>query len=190
LHFQLTPENVSEVFESGDTSTEHIAFKTILRNRINHGGILAPGAGKVKSGENGKGLKSRWYPETLKKRILDIQQYRERITFIEGDGIQIMHQYAGQSDAAFFIDPPYTAAGKKAGARLYTLFELDHPALFWEAKTLKGDFLMTYEDTQGVIDLAQRFGFEYEKIAMQNTHLTKMHELIISKNLQWLRETR
>ena len=31
-----------------------------------------------------------------------------------------MREFAEQTDIAFFIDPPYTAAGKMAGTRLYT----------------------------------------------------------------------
>ena len=41
--------------------------------------ILAPGSAPLKDGENGKGILSRWYPDTLKKRILDIDTTRERI---------------------------------------------------------------------------------------------------------------
>lgn len=47
------------------------AFQTILRNRINRGGILAPGAGRIKNGESGKGKKSRWYPDTLRRMTYD-----------------------------------------------------------------------------------------------------------------------
>lgn len=61
LEFDLTPENVDAVFVSKGSSTDEKAFQTILKNRINRGGILAPGAGRVKNGENGKGIKSRWY---------------------------------------------------------------------------------------------------------------------------------
>src|SRR6266851_4990622 len=88
-------------------------FRTILKNRVNHGGILAPGSGVLKRGENGRGILSRWYPETLKRRILDILTIRERISFLEGDGPEVMRQNAHCSAAVFFIDPPYTASGKK-----------------------------------------------------------------------------
>jgi len=189
ITFPLTNEAVDEALASPDQSIEQKAFKTILRNRINHGGILAPGAGKIKNGEKGKGIFSRWYPNTLKQRILDIQKYREKILFIEGDGMSVIDQYQHEDRATFFIDPPYTAAGKKAGTRLYTFNELDHNALFRKAKSLRGEFLMTYDYSDGIIDLAQKFNLEFEKIAMQNTHLAKMNELIISKDLNWLFRT-
>jgi len=39
-----------------------LAFQTILRNRVQRGGILAPGASLMKNGENNVGVGSRWYP--------------------------------------------------------------------------------------------------------------------------------
>src|SRR5437868_4651574 len=70
--FTLTPESVQEELGRSTPALRERAFRTLLRNRINHGGILAPGSGRLKHGENGKGIKSRWYPQTLKTRILDI----------------------------------------------------------------------------------------------------------------------
>ncbi len=185
--FHLTYENVEEVLTASQVSLEEKAFQTILRNRINRGGILAPGAGKIKNGENGKGIKSRWYPDTLRKRILDIGKIRDRITFVEGDGIQVLQQNAIRADVAYFIDPPYTADGKKAGTRLYTHFEMDHEQLFTTVETLKGDFLMTYDNAPGVKQLADRHGFVTDLIAMKNTHHAEMNELLIGRNLEWLR---
>jgi DNA adenine methylase len=43
----------------------------------------------LKYGENGNGILSRWYPETLSKRIQDLLAIRDRITFIGGDGIEV-----------------------------------------------------------------------------------------------------
>lgn len=181
--FNLTPETVEAVLTNPTTSVKATAFRTILKNRVNRGGILAAGAGKVKYGENGKGLRSRWYPETLKRRILDIYAIRQRIHFIEGDGMEVLKQFTDQPGTVFFIDPPYTAAGKKAGARLYTHAELDHQELFRIARQLKGDFLMTYDDTQEIRALAATFNFDTQLIGMKNTHHTHMTELVIGRDL-------
>ena len=185
--FDLTAESVTAVLTSMPGSVQEQAFQTILKNRVNRGGILAPGAGKVKNGENGKGLKSRWYPQTLKQRILDIVSIRERITFIAGNGLVVLRQYAHRPDAVFFIDPPYTAAGKRAGSRLYTHSELDHDELFHIVSTVAGDFLMTYDDAEELHELARRYGFDTQLIAMKNTHHAQMTELLIGRNLDWAR---
>jgi DNA adenine methylase len=112
---------------------------------------------------------------------------RPSITFIEGDGIETIKQNASRLDAVFFIDPPYTAAGKRAGRRLYTHSELDHEELFKVTDTVAGDFLMTYEDADGVRELARKYGFDTEPVTMKNTHHEKMTELLIGRNLNWVR---
>lgn len=187
VRFNFTPLSVKEAVDTDALNRGEKAFKTILRNRINRGGILAAGAGRIKTGENGKGIKSRWYPETLRRRIEDIIAVRERLTFIEGDGMRLLSQNASRTDAAFFIDPPYTAAGKKAGTRLYTYSEIDHEELFRMASAIEGVFLMTYDNTEAVRDLAHKHGFETRAVAMKNTHHAKMTELLISRNLDWCR---
>ena len=185
--FDLTFENVAAFLARKDLTLREKAFKTILRNRVNRGGILAPGAGLIKNGEGGKGLKSRWYPATLQRRIEHIVQIRDCITFMHSDGMNILRNYIDRNDAVFFIDPPYTAAGKKAGSRLYQHFELDHEELFEIASKLSGDFLMTYDDNDMIRSLAQRYGFDMQVIAMKNTHHATMKELLIAPHLDWLR---
>lgn len=198
--FHLTPESAREVIGSasgiqlerpGPTRSaqerRELAFRTLLKNRINHGGILAAGSGTLKNGENGKGIASRWYPETLARRILAIAARRDVIQFLEGDGLQVLAECAARRDAVFFIDPPYTASGKRAGARLYTHSELDHPELFRLAATLQGDFLMTYDHAPGVLDMARQFGLDTQPVAMKNTHHAQMSELLIGRDLSWAR---
>ncbi|MGA9768153.1 MAG: DNA adenine methylase [Blastocatellia bacterium] len=185
--FDLTQESLQDVLASEARTLGEKAFQTILKNRTHHGGILAPGSAPLKKGENGKGIRSRWYAETLKKRILDIASIRTNITFIEGDGIEVIKQNIDRVDAAFFIDPPYTAAGKKAGSRLYRHFELDHEKLFDLISNVTGDFLMTYDNADEVRKLAERHGLDTELVAMKNTHHAEMNELLIARNLDWAR---
>lgn len=187
VRFNLTEESVQEILHHEPHSTQEMAFRTILKNRTYHGGILAPGSGLIKHGENGKGLRSRWYPETLKKRILAIAAIKDRIEFIEGDGIDTMRTFAGGDNVVCFIDPPYTAFGKKAGKRLYTHFDLDHQELFRVTASMAGDFLMTYDDADGVRDLANLHDFDMELVSMKNTHHARMTELLIGRSLDWMR---
>jgi DNA adenine methylase len=184
--FEVTANNIETVLGNSPSSTREKAFQTILKNRINHGGILATGAGRIKTGENGKGLTSRWYPQTLGKRILDIAAIKERLQFIEGDGIEVMRENSSCGNSAFFIDPPYTAGGKRAGIRLYTYSDIDHEALFATAEQLAGSFLMTYDNAEYVRILAQKYNFFTKNIAMKNTHHAQMTELVISRNLDWI----
>lgn len=185
--FPISVEAVKAELSKPSRSVRHRAFQTILRNRAYHGGIMANGSSMMKFGENGKGIKSRWYPQTLKNRILNIATVRSRVRFVEGDGMQVLRKYAKRADAVFFIDPPYTAPGKKAGSRLYKHNELDHAELFRVTAALAGDFLMTYDNAASVLKMAKEHGFDTEVIPMKNTHNAEMTELLVGRNLDWVR---
>jgi DNA adenine methylase len=186
LGFDLNVDSVKGELDQVPGDTRAMAFQTILKNRTYHGGILAAGSGLLKHGEAGKGISSRWYPETLARRIMAIDAYRHRITFIEGDGLAIVEQHLADESVAYFVDPPYTAAGKKAGKRLYTYSELDHERLFELCSRTVGNSLLTYDNAEGVVELATRYAFKTRRVAMQNTHLAKMNELLISRDLSWM----
>lgn len=185
VNFELTVDNIQKELSKANPSLREKAFQTILKNRVYHGGILAPGAGLIKSGENGKGIRSRWYPVTLSRRIHAIENVKDTITFIEGNGMDVMKKHVDESGSVFFIDPPYTAGGKKAGARLYRYSSLDHEDLFCRVGSLAGDFLMTYDNAPEIKELAERFGFMTRTISMKNTHHATMSELLISRDLNW-----
>lgn len=187
MAFEVTSDSVKAELARPARSLRQRAFQTILKNRVYHGGILAAGSRPIRRGENGKGIASRWYPATLRKRILAIAALKERFTFVEGDGLAALQRHAGDAGAVFFIDPPYTAAGKRAGSRLYTHNELDHERLFALAAGLTGDFLMTYDAADGVRALARRHGLDTALVAMKNTHHAEMTELLIGRDLGWVR---
>ncbi len=130
LEFELTKDNVIREIDKSSKDPKQIAFQTILKNRTLHGGILAEGASFVKYGENGKGILSRWYPQTLAKRFHNLNLVATRIEFICGDGIDVLNRYSKKTDTVYFVDPPYTAGGKRAGRRLYKYYEIDHESLF------------------------------------------------------------
>jgi DNA adenine methylase len=187
VSFDLSPETVKVELARADLSVRELAFQTILKNRVNRGGIMAPGAGLIKTGEAGKGLRSRWYPETLRKRILDIVKLRDKMSFMHSDGLTIMRQHAERESVVFFIDPPYTASTKRAGSRLYTHPNIDHKQLFKTADALSGNFLMTYDDAEEVRILARTHNFDMQTVSMKNTHHSTMKELLIGRNLDWIR---
>ena len=181
VNFNLTPKSAKQAINSANESLESLAFATLVKNRVNRGGILADGASFMKNGENGKGITSRWYPETLKKRILSIDKIKTKIQFIAGDGFEVCEQNYHRNDAIYFIDPPYL----KAGRRLYRYSAVVHEALFKLASKLEGDFLMSYDNTEETRDLASHYEFAIQPIAMKNTHHAKKTELLISRNFDW-----
>jgi DNA adenine methylase len=181
VSFEVSLESVQKVLAHEPKNTREKAFRTIVKNRMQRGGIMAAGAGLVKAGEAGKGLRSRWYPETLASRIQTLRNLRNTITFQEGDAFQTIAQFISNPNAFFFIDPPYTAGGKKAGSRLYAHSEIDHERLFRTMSKAKGSVMLSYDDSKEVHTLAQNFGFRIEKIAMKSTHHAVVNELLIFK---------
>lgn len=186
LNFDLTQESVIHEISKKAASTRERAFQTILKNRTLHGGILAEGSGFLKYGEAGKGIRSRWYPATLARRFENLDLIKERIEFRREDGLDTIRKHAEEVETIFFIDPPYTAGGKKAGKRLYRYCDLDHEILFTCCEAIKGDFLLTYDNAEEVRMLARRHSFQMRLIPMSNTHHARVEELIIGKNLGWL----
>lgn len=162
-----------------------LAFQAILRNRVSRGGILSVGAGLLRKGENGNGIGSRWYPDTLQKRILGIAGLRNKIAFQKCDGLQALRDRTRNTNSLFFLDPPYTIGKKKAGLRLYEHSDIDPEELFEITSRLRSDFLMTYNDSILIRRLASEHGFEVCTIMMRSTHHKKVRELLIGRNLGW-----
>ena len=148
---------------------------------------MANGAGLMKDGENGKGVASRWYPQTLADRIARIKRFRHQINFIEGDGFDLIARYRCDPDAIFFIDPPYTASTKRAGRRLYIHNVIDHDALFDAMADVRGGFLMTYDADARIEQMAASRGFTVDRVAMKNTHHNRLVELLITSPLNLAR---
>lgn len=188
LTFTMTREAVEEELQKTPTTKREKAFQTILKNRTLHGGILAEGSRFIKYGENGKGIGSRWYPKTLARRLISLNNVVHRIDFRCDDGLKVMMEFAHREDAIYFIDPPYTAGGKKAGKRLYKHHQIDHEHLFTVCESLAGDFLMTYDEAEEVKEMARRHRFQMRLIPMKNTHHATMRELVIGRDLSWLDE--
>ena len=159
-----------------------MAFRTFVHNRMSRGGIMAPGAALLQSGENGKGVASRWYSETLIKRIEKIGSIANRIDFFEGDGLALLRHFKGGKKTAYFIDPPYTAGGARAGRRLYSRHKIDHEKLFRVVSELRGDFLMTYDNAPEPRKLAKERGFGVKGIKMKSAHHQSKTELLITRD--------
>lgn len=185
--FIASNDSVNDVLSAKPESGRELAFWTLLKNRTSYGGILAGGAGRLLAGENGRGVASRWYAKTISDRIARIRRETERMTFVQTDAFDIIFQFKDEEKTVFFIDPPYTAGGKKSGARLYAHSEIDHVKLFSTCRDLRGDFLMTHANEPHVRDLAKQHGFQTKPVAMRSNHHARMTEMLVGRDLSWFR---
>ncbi len=183
--FAMTTESLDAAIARSDSSEVERAFAVLLRNRTNHGGIIAQGAGRLKKGEAGKGLLSRWYPSTLVSRINSIHALRHQLSIVCDDGLRVMQDRASEQ-VLWFIDPPYIGTTKGAGKRLYNFNSISLETLFQRCAALKGDFLLTHEDDPLIRTSSSRLKLQVETIPMRSRHHVEMKELLISRNLSWL----
>ena len=79
------------------------------------------------------------------------------------------------------MTPPYTAGGKRAGARLYAHNDIDHARLFETMARCESNFLMTYDCAPEIVDLIRRHRFHAVSVQMKNAHHNHLSELLITR---------
>lgn len=183
--FRVSKAATKRLFEHVANGAEPYvkALAVLVRNRIQRGGVLAPGAGRLKNGENEKGLGSRWYPRTISERLAAIHAKRKRLCFKNEDGFELLKRFQNDSEAVAFVDPPYFVEGR----RLYAHWQIEHRTLFALLKGFRGDFLLTYDDAPLIRAWIEEFGYQAVAVKVKTTHHTTKRELIIGRNLDWLR---
>jgi DNA adenine methylase len=180
LCFKFNLRNVMRVLGDRPRSTRSFAFQTIVKNRARRGGILSDSAKLIKKGERGRGIKSRWYPETLALRIALIHSYRKHFTFIHADGLKkIVSMSRKVPCVRFFVDPPYPENRSSRSTRLYSYNTIDHEELFGLLATIRKDFLMTYNNSPFIRGLSEQSKFSTALIQMTNSHGLARYELLI-----------
>ena len=142
---------------------------------------MAQGASLIRAGENGKGVASRWYAQTIVDRLSNIKKHEKRIAFLEGDGLKLLESMVHAKGVAVFVDPPYTAGGKRAGQRLYAHHKVDHSRIFEVLADSDANFLMTYALAPEIVALVQKHRFAAVTVTMKNAHHSRVPELVISR---------
>ena len=175
--FTPTRNHVERLDRGEPTTVIERAFRTLVRNRTRRGGIMAPGSAALRAGEYGQGVAARWYAQTLIHRLAEIDEHARRLTFIEGDGLNLIATHAGTPRIAIFADPPYIGAGR----RLYATGAHDYEALFAALDDSGADFMLTCDVSEQAIDLIHRHAFAGALVAMRNTHHATVHEIVITR---------
>lgn len=175
--FKPTLENVKRVLRGRPSSRSRLAFRALVANRFSCGGIMAPGAGLIGRGERGRGLASRWYPETLCARIREIRGMRDSLMAVCADFSTTLFFYGSMAGAHWFIDPPYRTAGR----RLYMHHKVSIGQLFRDTHLIAGRIMMTLEDTSEALRLAREHKFGVREIKMKSNHHATKTELILTR---------
>lgn len=179
--FRLTRSTAAETIAREPRDQLSRAFRCLLLNRISRAGIMAAGAGWLNRGENDHGIASRWYPDTLVHRIVWTNALRDKITFVQRDGLEVLRQFSKHSRAVAFVDPPYVANGRGAGQRLYAYHDVDCDELFKIIRTFTGAMVITYHRSVIVERHADALGLERHTITVRTGHAHPKRELIMYK---------
>jgi len=181
LNFEMSLSAAEEAVSKREKSVRHRALATMIRNRAIRGGLITPDSGWLNKGEKDKGLNSRWYPETLSERIRKINEVSNIIEFIHGDAFAEWDTFLSERKAAHFIDPPYP----NSGTRLYKFSDVKCERVFNTSKEIDGDYLITYESTDRILDICERLNMEHQKVSVKNANHDSKEELLIGKYLKW-----
>jgi DNA adenine methylase len=184
LRFPFEENEVRALIEKKARNDLDLAFQTIVLNRARRGGILAEGAGFLKSGERSKGVSSRWYPETLCKRITLLNSFSDRFQIVEGDALQALRRFnRRKTRAKIFVDPPYFKLQEKGVKPLYRYNHIDHKALFAGLSRTPHDFLLTYDVNDQITEYINEYSLSAKTVVMRTTHAVSKEEFLISKKL-------
>lgn len=183
MEFRISSESVDKVLRAKTRKTRTLAFQTIIKNRCRRGGVIAGGAGLIKRGERDQGIKSRWYPETLAKRIQLIHQHKEKLEIREGDAFNYFPELLKTKSAKFFVDPPYSKLMTPGVKPIYSHCHVDHRMLCQILASARVDYLLTYDDTNFVRQLLAECGLEYCTIDMKNSNAATRRELLVSNEM-------
>ena len=176
IDFEMDAAHITSLVASSPTDPVRRALRTIVLNRARRGGVIADGAGLLKFGD-GRGVASRWYPEALAERVGAIGDLANRITFVEGDGMEVLAN-PPEGPHIVFVDPPYPGAGQ----RLYAYSDVEPAAVFGILSEVDSDFLLTYNATDEICHLVRRHDFAASVVVMRNTHHHDTRELLITRH--------
>jgi DNA adenine methylase len=174
LAFQCTRDNVEALCANPESN---IALWVIVKTHTSFGGHLDQGGLRSKSH-----IDERWYPEALSKRLAMVRALASRIIIHHMDAVECLRKYSHANYSAY-IDAPYPVLGKD----LYSKADVNHAELFGTLATWPGNWFATYNNDALIGALCHQHGFQYERLQMRNAHHIQKTELIIGRNLDWLK---
>lgn len=169
------------IYQSKTKDKFKLAFATFFLNRTNRSGIIEGGpiGGYSQTGE--WKLNARFNKEELVNRLIQIKNYRKKITVTNYDGVQLLKAIEKRKDFKdhfIFIDPPYIKKGQLLYLNHYQKEDHENLARFLNTSVL--DWVMTYDDTPYVRGLYSEQAVKGFKIA-HTAHSRKLgKEVLIS----------
>ncbi|MBU2766880.1 DNA adenine methylase [Acidithiobacillus ferrivorans] len=123
---------------------------------------------------------------TIDKRIESLTQAGERLERViiqQGDGLQLIREYAGEKDVFFYIDPPYVMSTRVTGAADYSneLTDEEHNDLVDLLLSIRGSAILSGYSSQAYIRL-EREG--WKTLSVEIERMGRLREEMV-----WIKPT-
>jgi DNA adenine methylase len=164
--FECTNANVKKLIR-----TEESAFRYLVQTRCTHRSKFGGGFRTT--------IDARWCRQMVVENIRRVHAIRDRITIIEGDGLEVMRQYADDPNVGSFADPPYSADVTSKGHMLFPHHQLNHQKLFSMLARWHGPWLLTEDNSPMVRSLAASYRLSVKRVFMTTADNKKKEELIL-----------
>ncbi|WP_409047884.1 DNA adenine methylase [Microbacterium sp. HA-8] len=174
-----------EIYRQGDVGRSlELGFAFFYLNRTNRSGVLTGGViGGLDQSGNYK-IDARFNRETLVSRVEAIGALADRITVRDDDGRSIIRDYASDSNAFLYIDPPYVEAGSKLYLNAFDARDHSDLATVVAAVT-DAHWLMTYDRSPLIEQLYADFlTFPYDLNYSARYPGRASELMIVSSNLE------
>jgi DNA adenine methylase len=155
------------------------AFLTLVQSWCYHRARRTNGCGLLPQHPSRHGCASiatAWKPQALALRIRALHDQRQRITVVEGCGIDAIQTYGARRDTFIYADPPYPTAGQ----RLYRYGAVDIPRLLTCCTQARGPVVVSCEVHDEVCHVASTLGLEQIRIPMRSANNRQEEELLLS----------
>jgi hypothetical protein len=111
--------------------------------------------------------------------IRRVYALRDLVTVVEGDGLEVMRQYANDLNVGCFADPAYTADVASKGHTVYRHHKLNHQKLFSILASWRGPWLLTEDNTLMVRRMAASYRFSSKRVRMVTGENKRKEELML-----------
>jgi DNA adenine methylase len=175
--FEPTEESVRQLLERRGESQRVRALSTLVRSRVSFGGMIHDVGGSYKAD-----LTHKYCRGAVVERIRRLSCLQDCFEVVHDDGLDIMAGQAEQGDTAFFVDPPYP----QEGGNLYKHSDVEHERVFQLCSDASERSLLTYDTTDVVQNLADKYGLNRRRLANENGRRGDTGEFLISSDMGWL----
>jgi len=159
-----------------------VGFSTLFLNRTNFSGILTAGPLGGFSQKGKYKLNCRFNKEKVIESIEEVSKYKDKVEVYNLDFLSLIFLLKNRENEMFYnFDPPYVEKGHICYEQSFNTKQ--HYTLFFIAKLIRTDWIMTYDNSKFIIDLYRDYNQSQFSIFYSAGNKLLETELMISNFL-------